>query len=129
MSTTATEPAVARLAMVTIDCADAEASARFWSAVLGWPITASGDGYAMLQGPDHALGFGSVEDYAPPAWPNTQGSKQFHFDLAVDDLAATRDRCVALGATVPADQPGDGWIVVLDPAGHPFCLTRAENWG
>nr|WP_239484602.1 VOC family protein [Streptomyces sp. CS081A] len=30
----------------------------------------------------------------------------------------------ALGATVPADQPRpDLWRVVLDPAGHPFCLT------
>jgi hypothetical protein len=29
---------------------------------------------------------------------------------------------VALGATVAAYQPQDDVRVVLDPAGHPFCL-------
>ncbi|AZG48788.1 VOC family protein [Gordonia insulae] len=120
---------IGALAMVTLDCADATASAEFWSAVLGWEITASGDGYAMLKGEGPALGFGSVPDYRPPAWPNPNGSKQFHFDLAVADLDDAATRCVALGATVPDDQPGDTWRVLLDPSGHPFCLTKAENWG
>jgi catechol 2,3-dioxygenase-like lactoylglutathione lyase family enzyme len=124
-----TDNAVARLAMVTLDCGDAQASADFWSTVLGWQIVASGDGYAMLQGPDHAIGFGTVPDYEPPTWPNDRGSKQFHFDLAVNDLDAARERCVALGASAPDDQPGETWIVLFDPAGHPFCLTKAENWG
>ncbi len=120
----------ATLAMMTLDCADAGRSAEFWSAVLGWQIVAAGDGYAMIKGTDGpAVGFGSVADYQPPSWPNDHGSKQFHFDLAVDDISAAEARCVALGATVPAEQPGETWRVLLDPAGHPFCLTRAENWG
>lgn len=120
---------VADLAMVSLDCADASVAAEFWSAVLGWDIVASGDGYAMLKGADGAaLGFGSVPDYQPPEWPN-KGSKQFHFDLAVDDLADAEKRCVALGATVPGDQPGETWRVLIDPSGHPFCLTARENWG
>ncbi len=123
------ETTIARLAMITLDCRDAEASARFWSAVLGWEVTASGDGYAMLQGPAHALGFGSVPDHRAPAWPNEAGTKQFHFDLAVDDLPAAERRCVELGAVVPEEQPGETWRVLLDPGGHPFCLTKAENWG
>ncbi len=120
---------IASLAMLTLDCSDADVSARFWSAVLGWDITMSGDGYAMLTGPSNALGFGTVADYEPPAWPNEHGSKQFHLDLAVSDLDSARDRCLALGATEPAEQPGETWIVLFDPAGHPFCLTKAENWG
>jgi len=28
----------------------------------------------------------------------------------------------ALGATTPEYQPGETWRVMLDPAGHPFCL-------
>ena len=82
----------------------------------------------MLTGPAHALGFGRVEGYQAPSWPNEHGSKQFHFDLAVDDIDAAEVRAVALGASVPADQPGGTWRVLLDPAGHPFCLTKAENW-
>ena len=46
----------ARLAMVTLDCADAEASAAFWSGMLGWDVAHSERDYAMLTGPDHALG-------------------------------------------------------------------------
>lgn len=125
---TAAEP-IAGLAMVTLDCRDARTSAEFWSAVLGWEIVASGEGYAMLRGSGHALGFGSVPDYEPPAWPNERGSKQFHFDLAVADIDSAAQRCVALGATVPESRPGQTWRVLLDPAGHPFCLTKAENWG
>ena len=41
----------ARLAMVTLDCADAEASAAFWSALLGWDVAHSERDYAMLTGP------------------------------------------------------------------------------
>ena len=119
----------ARLAMVTLDCADAEASAAFWSGLLGWDVAHSERDYAMLTGPDHALGFGRVEDYQPPAWPNEHGSKQFHFDLAVEDLDAAQEQAVSLGATVADPQPGETWRVLLDPTGHPFCLTKAENWG
>ena len=121
--------APARLAMVTLDCADPEQAAAFWSALLGWEVAHSEKDYAMLTGPDHALGFGRVEGYAAPSWPNENGSKQFHFDLAVADLDAAQERAVGLGASVADPQPGETWRVLLDPAGHPFCLTKAENWG
>lgn len=114
--------------MVTVDCADPEASAHFWAALLGWEVAVSQPEYAMLTGPDHALGFGRVEGYEPPSWPNERGSKQFHFDLAVDDLDVAQRQAVTLGATVPTEQPGDSWRVLLDPGGHPFCLTSAQNW-
>jgi predicted enzyme related to lactoylglutathione lyase len=121
---------IATLKMVSLDSADAARDATFWSAVLGWEITAQGDGWAMLAGPDAALGFGTVADYEPPQWPNPRGSKQFHFDLGVEDLAAAEQRVTELGATRPEDQPGgDRWRVLLDPSGHPFCLTQAANWG
>lgn len=121
--------AVATLKMLTLDSSDASRDATFWSAVLGWDVAAEGDGYAMLTGPDHALGFGTIPDHEAPAWPNENGTKQFHLDLAVDDLDAAAAECVTLGATLPDDQPGETWRVLLDPSGHPFCLTQAANWG
>lgn len=121
---------IARLAMVTVDCADPMASSEFWAAVLGWERTYADEHYAMLAGPTHALGFGAVGDHRAPEWPDERGSKQFHLDLAVADIPAAEARCLALGATRPADQPGgDRWRVLIDPAGHPFCLTDAANWG
>ncbi|WP_030482587.1 VOC family protein [Nocardioides aequoreus] len=121
--------APARFAMLSLDCADSRASAAFWSAMLGWEVAVVEDEYAMLTGPDHALGFGTVPDYEPPAWPNERGSKQFHLDLAVDDMEAAEARALELGARLADPQPGETWRVLLDPSGHPFCLTRAENWG
>jgi hypothetical protein len=98
--------------------------------MLGYEIVAGSDDYAMLRGADGAaLGFGRVPDYEPPAWPNDRGSKQFHLDLAVADLETAAARALELGATMADPQPGDTWRVLLDPAGHPFCLTRAESWG
>ena len=119
-----------RLAMVTLDCADPRQEADFWAELLGFEQAYADDNYAMLKGPDGpAVGFGRVEDYAPPLWPNPHGAKQFHFDLAVANIDEAAQRCVELGARVADPQPGETWRVMLDPAGHPFCLTNAANWG
>lgn len=125
--TDTTKPA-ASIGMVTIDCPDAGAMATFYGAALGWDITAQGEGYAMLQHGDQRLGFGETPDYERPSWPD-HGHKQFHLDLAAEDPEATVARCVELGATKPEQQPGETWTVLLDPAGHPFCVTNAANWG
>ena len=121
----------ARIAMVTLDCAEVAPAAEFWSALLGWSVAASTEDYAMLTGPDGspALGLGRVPDHQPPAWPDEGGRKQFHLDLAVDDLDAMADRAVGLGARLADPQPGETWRVLIDPAGHPFCLTDAASWG
>lgn len=60
-----------------------------------------------------------VDGYVLPAWP---GTSIVHLDLTADDLGAAAERAIALGATLP-DQPDPRWRVLLDPAGHPFCLT------
>ena len=125
-----TDQQTARIAMVTLDVTEVKPSVDFWSALLGWEVAASTDDYAMLTGPDGspALGLGRVDDHQPPSWPD-DGRKQFHLDLAVDDLEAMAERAVELGATLADPQPGETWTVVIDPAGHPFCLTDAKNWG
>ncbi len=121
--------ATASVAMVTIDCAEPATEATFWSELLGWQVAHSEAAYAMVTGDGPALGFGLVDGYVAPQWPDPDGQKQFHLDLAVDDLDAAEARCRELGATVPDFQPGEGrWRVLLDPAGHPFCLTRADAW-
>ena len=108
--------AIAPLKMLTLDSSDARRDAAFWSTVLGWEVAAVEDAYAMLTGPGGmALGLGTLEDHQEPGWPNEHGTKQFHLDLA--------------GATFPEEQPGETWRVLLDPSGHPFCLTLAANWG
>ncbi len=119
------------IAMISLDCAEVTPVADFWREALGYEQVASdGESYAMLSaGAGPALGFGKVEGYQPPAWPNEGGSKQFHLDLAAEDIDAEAERLVGLGATLVDPQPGETWRVLLDPAGHPFCVTNAANWG
>ncbi|AZU00309.1 MAG: VOC family protein [Brevibacterium linens] len=119
---------VATLAMVTLDAPNAAILGEFYSSVLDWPIAYTDENYAMLTGPSHALGIGTIPDYQRPSWPD-DGHKQFHLDLAADDIQAAADRCVELGATRAEPQPGETWVVLLDPAGHPFCISDAKNWG
>lgn len=47
----------------------------------------------------------------------------------MDDLEAAAVRLIELGARRAEPQPAEDWIVLLDPDGHPFCLTKAANWG
>ncbi|MGH9129744.1 MAG: VOC family protein [Acidimicrobiales bacterium] len=77
----------------------------------------------MIRNGSTAIGFGRVEGYAPPAWPDSSSPKRFHLDLYVDDLASAEAACRELGANVPDLQPGgERWRVLTDPGGNPFCI-------
>jgi hypothetical protein len=72
------------------------------------------------------LGFQRVAGYRAPQWPGQDVPQQFHLDFRADDLDAVEELALELGAAKPDHQPGDGrWRVLLDPAGHPFCLTSS----
>jgi hypothetical protein len=50
-----------------------------------------------------------------------------HLDFQVDDLDEAVSEAVGLGATLADDQFQDNVRVLLDPAGHPFCLCRDDG--
>jgi hypothetical protein len=60
-------------------------------------------------------------------WPAAEREQQMmsHLDIAVDDLGEGVRWAVENGATEASFQPQDGVRVMLDPAGHPFCLFEA----
>ena len=65
-----------------------------------------------------------VDDYVAPTWPQSGQLQQMHLDVSVTDLSEAVSRAVALGASEADHQPGPNvWRVLIDPAGHPFCLT------
>ncbi|MFJ8097915.1 VOC family protein [Streptomyces griseofuscus] len=122
--TTETTPAI-RYAAVTFDCADPAGLARFYGELLGYRTLFATDDFVLLgtEGTP-GLGFTRVADYRPPTWPDPAQGKQAHIELGVDDLADAERRSLELGATKPEFQPGEKrWTVLLDPAGHPFCIT------
>ncbi|MGY5127039.1 VOC family protein [Streptomyces nigrescens] len=61
-----------------------------------------------------------------PCRDGTARAAKFPFDFAVDDLDQAETLLLEWGAVKPDSQPGGGrWRVFIDPAGHPFCLTRS----
>ncbi|MPZ63813.1 MAG: hypothetical protein GEU93_21615, partial [Propionibacteriales bacterium] len=111
---------------VVLDAPDALALARFYSDLLGWEIAKSGPEDAAILPPDGVayLGFQTSPEYVRPVWPAAAGSQQMmlHLDLEVEDLDAAVAHAVELGAEIAEYQPQDDVRVLLDPAGHPFCL-------
>ncbi|GGX59120.1 VOC family protein [Streptomyces minutiscleroticus] len=115
------------LRAVTLDCPDPPALMTFYQQATGLePHPESDAGFAALQyGDGLFIGFQRVDDYRAPRWPEQTVPQQFHFDFAVDDLDEAEARLLELGASKPDHQPDEGrWRVLVDPAGHPFCLTR-----
>ena len=111
---------------VVLDAPDGVALANFYASLLGWPIAKQEGGEAAIAVPGTSsyLAFQSEPQYVPPVWPATGGHQQMmlHLDIAVDDLPGAVADAVGLGATVAEYQPQDDVRVLLDPAGHPFCL-------
>ena len=114
-----------RLHHLVVDCPDPMASARFWSALLGRPITYESDDFVVVAEDDttSGLAFQRSPDHRAPTWPDPAVPQQLHLDVMVDDVAEATPRVLALGAT---RLDGDG--VFADPAGHPFCLIPRPGW-
>ena len=114
----------ATVSTIIFDCADAGALGEFYSKATGWEVASADDDFVYLSdGGPIQLAFQRVPGYRPPAWPDP--AKQAHLDFKVADVDAAITELVAAGATRPEFQPGDGWVVLTDPAGHPFCISAA----
>ena len=111
---------IARFAGVSLDCADPAALADFYLELLGGQVLWQSAGSAGLRVPGVVLVMQRVAEYRPPAWP---GSSVVHLDLTAGDGVAAAARAVEAGAVLAEYQPDPRWRVLLDPAGHPFCIT------
>ena len=118
-----------------LDAADPVGLAKFYEQLLGWPIVElegprpdypPEDGWAKVRSPagDMKIEFQYEQQYRPPVWPPAPGEQQMmiHLDIEVDDLDAGVAWAIEAGATVAEHQPQEAVRVMLDPAGHPFCL-------
>ena len=119
-----------RIGAIALDCADPSALAAFYAELLGVEPGFSSDGFAAIKVQGIWLAMHRVDEYRPPRWPDPDAPSQAHLDLAVEgDLDATEARAIELGATKASEQPApDRWRVLIDPAGHPFCLAPASSY-
>lgn len=122
-----------------LDAPDAPALVRFYEQFLGWEVgdlvgpsegQPPGWGWGVVRGPEpgHKVEVQYEEHYQRPVWPAASGQPgmQAHLDFWVDDLEAGVAWALACGATEASPQPADRdpakLRIMLDPAGHPFCL-------
>jgi predicted enzyme related to lactoylglutathione lyase len=113
------------IASITIDAADPYRLAGFWSALLGLAVTEVGPDYAELAplydgGP--TLLFIQVPE-------GKVVKNRVHLDLSVDDVAASVEQALTLGASEAQGELAGpfAWKVLHDPEGNEFCLCPRES--
>lgn len=123
--------AALRFVGVSLDCADPAELATFYLSLLGGRLLWGNAESAGVQVPGVVLVMQRVRNYRRPRWPD---ASIVHLDLTAGDrlgepehTAVTdrdiRQQAIALGAEPVDPQPDTRWRVLLDPAGHPFCIT------
>jgi catechol 2,3-dioxygenase-like lactoylglutathione lyase family enzyme len=141
MSDSAPSKPALRVTSVTIGAPDPRALAAFYARLLAWDVSAEDPprdgepdraGWAQLRPPsgsrEPTLNFEFEPDYVTSTWPSAAGKQQImeHLDIAVTDLESAEAWAVRAGATLADCQPQHDVRVLLDPAGHPFCLFLAR---
>jgi len=127
-----------QVSSVVLGAPDPSGLAGFYQRLLGWTVVSDEparpgfppeDGWAMLRPPPGEAGLRALSiqwepDYKPPVWPPAPGEQQMmlHLDIAVEDLDAGAAWAQEAGAVLAGHQPQKAVRVMLDPAGHPFCL-------
>lgn len=105
---------------------DPIALAHFYSALFGWEVSRETPDWVTIRmpGTTHYLAFAVDGHHVAPTWPSAPGrpTMQLHLDVGVTDLDAAVEDAIALGARLAPYQPQPDVRVLLDPAGHPFCL-------
>lgn len=117
---------------VAIESPDPSALARFYARLLGWPVVHEEPGTAVVGAPPAGgsfLVFQEATDYRAPVWPPVEGEPRpmAHLDFQVADLERAVAEALALGASEASHQPNAHVRVMIDPAGHPFCLCRDDG--
>jgi hypothetical protein len=116
---------------MTVDCPEPNVMADFYAALLGGTVTRHKSGEASVDAAGRLIYFRASPDYKPPTWPSPEVPMHAHFEYVVEDPHAAAQQLLPLGASLAAHQdPNDhDLLVMLDPAGHPFCLIRSSAAG
>ncbi|HEX6874160.1 MAG TPA: VOC family protein [Nocardioidaceae bacterium] len=117
---------------VALDAPDARELAHFYQRLLGWRIYNESDEWVDLAPSEDAgynLAFQTEPKYVRPVWPAADGEPQMsmHLDIEVDDLDEAVSHALEVGAQLASFQPQERVRVMLDPAGHPFCLYVSDE--
>lgn len=119
---------------VVVDSSNADELSAFYEKLLGW-TRFKGEEFTVLANIEQKgfptwITFQQVDDYVPPVWPWEKDKQQQmeHLDFHVEDVEEGVKHALACGATLSETQRDDRYRVMLDPAGHPFCILPPPPW-
>lgn len=120
-----------KLSATVLDCKDVIALSEFYLRFLNWKKAYSvEDQWLAIADPSGSgtIAFQKNEDYIPPVWPEQKNQQQQmeHLDFAVENKEQMKlavQHAIQCGASVAGEQFSEEWTVMIDPAGHPFCIV------
>jgi hypothetical protein len=120
-----------RLATICIDCAESGPMVAFYSRVFGWEETHRDGDFVIMRDPRTGChySFDPSPSYRAPTWPEQPDGqdKQMHFEIGCEDLEAGVAFALECGARLADHQGREDLRVMLDPAGHVFCVGVNEQ--
>jgi predicted enzyme related to lactoylglutathione lyase len=108
--------------MITIDCADPQRLAVFWTATMGTSVDADYGDFVVLKPVETGKPFLGLQKVAEQG----SGKNRVHVDFMTTDRKAEVARIVELGATAVAEHemPGLAWTTLADPEGNVFDVAE-----
>ena len=120
-----------KMQAIVLDCNDSHALAEFYATLLSWTKHDENSEWIAVSNSDEMpyLLFQQVPDYKPPIWPDEPEAQRqmLHLDFVVNNLEDALNHALNCGARIAPIQFSEQWKVMIDPAGHPFCLLQ-QDW-
>jgi len=113
---------------VVLDSDNPDELSDFYQKLLGWEKRKYTINSIVFNDDDNGIPFQLLfqydENYACPVWPAEPGEQQQmeHLDFFVENLEEGVIHALSCGAALSPIQFRDSWRVMIDPAGHPFCI-------
>lgn len=111
---------------VNVDCYDVPELTTFYQQLYGGEIDVHREFSDLVREDSIKISFQHSPDYQAPTWPTQERGQQVHIDFKTDDRPGYVAKAISLGAKL-MDESGEDWTVLLDPAGHPFCICDPDN--
>lgn len=108
-----------------IDCDDPNELARFYQNLVGGDAIDHSGWVELKRDGELGLSFQHADGYRSPTWPSQERGQQIHLDFHTNDREQHVQRAMDLGAK--SMDVTNSFTVMLDPAGHPFCICDTKE--
>ena len=117
---------------VVLDSDNSEKLSEFYANMLGWERMKPDDEWIIVYNKESKyfplLTFQQIDNYKRPIWPAEEHHQQqmVHLDFHVENVEEAVEHAIMCGAKLSEIQLEEAWRVMIDPAGHPFCILPIQ---